>query len=52
MAKKGYGHDLSKPYEAGKEIQKDADDLGIKISIDTIANKLKEAKKIMEGKLE
>jgi hypothetical protein len=52
MAKKGYGHDLSKPYEAAGEIEKDAEELGIKISNDTIANKLKEAKKIMEDKQE
>jgi len=52
MSEKGYGHDLGKPYEAAKDIQKDAEVLGIKISDDTIANKLMEAKKIMEDKLE
>lgn len=50
--KNGYGHDLNKPYEAAKEIQKDAEKLGIKISDDTIAKKLKEAKKIMDDKAE
>jgi len=52
MSKKGYGHDLGKPYEAATEIQKDAEVLGIKISDDTIANKLMEAKKIMDENLE
>jgi len=52
MAKDGYGYDLSKPYEAAKEIQKAAEELGIRISDDTIANKLKEAKKIMDENLE
>lgn len=51
MAKDGYGYDLSKPYEAAKEIQNAAEGLGIRISDDTIANKLKEAKNIMNEKL-
>lgn len=52
MVKKGYGHDLNKAYKVAGEIEKDAQELGIKISNDTIANKLKEAKKIMEDKQE
>lgn len=50
MAKDGYGNDLSKPYELAKEIQAAAEMLGIKISDDTIANKLKEAKKVFDEK--
>lgn len=50
LAKKGYGFDLSKPYECAKEIQRDADDMGVKIGDDTIAAKLKEAAKILAGK--
>lgn len=52
MAKDGYGHDLNRPYEAAKEIKEAADKLGIKISDDTIANKLKEAKNILAEKTE
>ena len=52
MAKNGYGNDLSKPYPLAKEIQKAAELLGIKISDDTIANKLKDAKTILDEKSE
>ncbi len=52
MAKDCYGNDLSKPYVTAKEIQKAAEELRIRISNDTIANKLKEAKIIMEDKQE
>ncbi|SEQ22659.1 hypothetical protein [Nitrosomonas ureae] len=50
MAKDGYGNDLSKPYSLAKEILKTADLLGIKITDDTIASKLKEAKAILDEK--
>lgn len=52
MAKDGYGDDLSKPYTLAKEIQKTADLLSIKISVDTIANKFKDAKKVLDEKHE
>lgn len=52
MAKDGYGNDLSKPYSLAKEIQKSADLLSIKISEDTIASKLKDAKKVLDEKYE
>ncbi len=52
MARKGYGVDLSKPYECAKEIHRDADLMGVKISDDTIAAKLKEAAKILAEKSE
>jgi hypothetical protein len=52
MAKDGYGNDMSKPYEFAKEIQIYAEKLGIKISDDTIANKLKDAKKVLNEKIE
>ncbi|WMJ09837.1 hypothetical protein [Nitrosomonas sp. sh817] len=47
MAKNGYGDDLSQPYQLAKKIQEAAELQGIKISDDTIAKKLKEAKKIL-----
>jgi hypothetical protein len=51
MAKDGYGNDLSsKHYELAKEIQIAGEKLGIKISDDTIANKLKDAKKVLNEK--
>lgn len=50
MAKDGYGGDLNKPYELAKEIHTAAELLGIKISDDTIANKLKDAKKVFDEK--
>lgn len=50
VVEKGYGRDLSKPYECATEIQKDADTKGIKISDDTIAAKLKEAAVIVKDK--
>ena len=50
MANDGYRDDLNKPYELAKEIQIAAEKLGIKISDDTIANKLKEAKKVLNEK--
>lgn len=50
MAKDGYKDDLKKPYPLAKEIQEAADLLGIKISDDTIASKLKEAKAILDEK--
>lgn len=52
MAKDGYGDDLSKQYPLAKEIQRAADLIGIKVSDDTIASKLKEAKKILTGRSE
>jgi hypothetical protein len=52
MAKDGYGDDLSKQYPLAKEIQRAADLIGIKVSDDTIASKLKEAKKILTEKSE
>lgn len=52
MAKDGYGNDLTKPYQLAKEIQEAAEQLGIKISDDTIADKFKEAKKILVEKSE
>lgn len=48
MAKDGYGDDLNKTYPLAKEILKTAELLGIKISDDTIASKLKEAKAILD----
>lgn len=52
MAKDGYGNDLSKPYSLAKEILESAELRGIKISEDTIASKLKDAKKILDEKTE
>lgn len=52
MAKCGYGKELNKPYELAKEIKRDAESLGIRISDDTIASKIKEAEKILEEKQE
>lgn len=52
MANDGYRNNLSKPYEFAKEIEVAAEKLGIKISNDTIANKLKDAKKVLDGKKE
>lgn len=52
MAKDGYRDDLSKPYSLAKELQKTAELLSIKISDDTIANKLKDAKKVLDEKHE
>lgn len=52
IAKDGYGDDLSKPYLLAKEIKKTAELCGIKISDDTIANKLKDAKRILNEKAE
>jgi hypothetical protein len=52
MAKDGYGNDLTKPYELAKEIHSAAARLGIRISDDTIASKLKEAKNILIEKFE
>ncbi len=52
MAKDGYGNDLSKPYPLAKEIQQAAELQGIKISDDTIADKFKDAKKILVEKSE
>jgi len=52
MAKDGYGNDLSKPYPLAKEILKAGELLGIKISDDTIANKFKDAKKVLDEKSE
>ncbi len=50
MAKDGYRNDLSQPYLFAKELKKVAELLGIAISDDTIANKLKEAKNILAEK--
>ena len=47
MAKGGYGDDLNHPYSLAKMILETADLLGIEISEDTIADKLKEAKIIL-----
>lgn len=52
MAKKGYAADLSTPFVCAKEIQRDADGMGIKISDDTIAAKLKQSAIILEEKTE
>ncbi len=52
IVKDGYGDDLRKPYTLAKEIQKTADLLSIKISDDTIASKLKDAKKVLDEKHE
>ena len=52
MAEDGYGNDLSKPYPLAKEILKAGELLGIKISDDTIANKFKDAKKVLDEKSE
>lgn len=52
MAKNGYADDLSKPYSLAKEIVSAAELLGIKISVDNIAGKFKEAKIILSEKLE
>ena len=52
MAKDGYGNELNKPYEFATTMQKAADTLGIKISDDTIAKKLIEAKKVLADKSE
>lgn len=52
MANDGYGNDLSKPYHLAKEIQQTAELQGIKISDDTIADKFKEAKKVLVEKYE
>lgn len=48
MAKDGYRDDLSKPYSLASSIQSVADSLGINISDDTIAKKLKAAKEILD----
>lgn len=50
MTKDGYGDNLNKPYEFAKEIQAAAGKLGIEISNDTLANKFKEAKKVLAEK--
>jgi len=52
MAKDGYRDDLNKPYTLAADIRKAAELLGIKISDDTIADKLKEAKIILNEKSE
>lgn len=52
MAKDGYRNDLNQPHALAKEIKKAADLLGIRISDDTIAYKLKEAKNILIDKAE
>ncbi|SNX60623.1 hypothetical protein SAMN06296273_2089 [Nitrosomonas ureae] len=52
MAKDGYRNDLIQPHALAKEIKKAADLLGIRISDDTIAGKLKEAKNILIEKAE
>lgn len=52
MAKDAYGDDLSKPYTLTKEIKAAAENLGIRISDDTIASKLKEARKVLQEKPE
>lgn len=47
MAKSRYGNDISKPHVLADEIAKDADLQGIDLKSKTIAEKLKEAKKLI-----
>jgi len=50
MAKDGYGDDLKKPFALAGEILKAGEESGIKLSDQTIADKLKEARKVLQEK--